>query len=115
MVQNLFRVYKRLLIQILEDYADCTRKNNQINNRYENNNVLQVTKKEGVTAILDAINYVKQCPPLKPFYHNKYLSKVCLLHAQECAKYNYSGHKNKKGEKASQRMKKYGHVFYGGA
>ncbi len=26
MVQNLFRVYKRLLIQILEDYAECTRK-----------------------------------------------------------------------------------------
>lgn len=47
-------------------------------------------------------------------YWNKLLSKVCRLHAQECSKYNYNSHKNRKGEKPSTRMKRYGHVFYGG-
>jgi uncharacterized protein YkwD len=62
---------------------------------------LSVTKKEGIAAVLDAIAYVKSMAPLKPLYHNKYLSKVCRLHAAECSKLNYSGHKNKKGEKPS--------------
>lgn len=76
---------------------------------------LNVTKKEGATAVMDAIEYVKKCPHLKPFYWNKTLSKVCKLHAQECAKFNTISDKSRKGEKPSYRMKKYGHVFFGGA
>jgi len=91
------------------------KKNVKSNNRYNDNTTLQVTKNEGIAAVLETINFVRQCPQLKPFYWNKYLSKVSKLHAQDCAKHNYSSHKNKKGEKPSNRMKKYGHVFFGGA
>lgn len=76
---------------------------------------MQITKTEGISAVSDAINFVKKSPDLKPLYWNKYLSKVCKVHAQYCAKHNNTSHKNKKGEKASERMKKYGHVFFGGA
>ena len=68
-----------------------------------------------MAAVLDAIDFLKKCPPLKPFYFNKVLSKVCKLHAEECVKYNHFGHKSRKGLKASDRMLKYGHVLYGGA
>ena len=63
---------------------------------------------------MDALDYVKKLPNLKPFYFNKLLSKVSRLHAEECSKYNNSGHKSRKGEKPSDRMRKYGHVIYGG-
>ncbi|CDW83699.1 UNKNOWN [Stylonychia lemnae] len=107
MVQNLFRVYKRLLLQVLDEYQDNMSKNQQ--------NGINVVKKEGLSAVIDAIEYVKQSPPLKPFYWNKTLSKVCKLHAQECQQANTITNKTKKGEKPITRMKKYGHVFIGGA
>ena len=62
---------------------------------------MKVTKKEGISAVIDAIDYIKTLPPLKPFYWNKHLSKVCRLHAAECAKNNTITNKSKKGEKPS--------------
>ena len=73
MAQNLLRVYKRLLIQILENYLEEYKKNNE-KQMNDSASVISITKREGVSAILDAINYVKLNPPLKPLYWNKLLS-----------------------------------------
>eukprot|EP00347_Sterkiella_histriomuscorum_P008818 403343629 len=107
MIMNIFRVYRRFLLQILEECLE-TRKNT-------NKNGFKQAKSEGISAVIDAIEYIKKLPPLKPFYWNKLLSKVSKLHAQECSKNNSISHKSKKGERPVQRMKRYGHVFFGGA
>lgn len=105
MIMNIFRVFKRFLLQVLEEHL----------NHVRTQSTLLTSKTEGISAILDSIEFVKSQPPLKPFYWNKYLSKVSKLHASECSKNNSVSHKSKKGEKPIQRMKRYGHVFFGGA
>ena len=74
-----------------------------------------MTKSEGVGAVNDAIEFVKKHQPLKPLYFNKYMSKVSRIHAQECSASNSVNHKSKKGERPSHRLKRFGHLFFGGA
>ena len=72
MAQNLLRVYKSLLIEILEDYLEHLKSQNQVDK--SNSSFISYTKREGPSAVIDAISYVKKLGSLKPFYWNKLLS-----------------------------------------
>lgn len=86
MAQNLLRVYRRLLVEILDDLATFYQGKAYIADG------VRVERKEGVYAVNEALEYVKGLDDLKPLYWNKHMHKAVSRHLKDLARNDLTGH-----------------------
>ena len=111
MVQNILRVYRRLLIELIEDVKQF-----YIGSCYTGRGI-QEQKKEGLIGINNCLKWLKSTSEddLKPIYWNKYTSKAAKKHGLDVFKNGVLKSKGSDGSSALERIQKYGFPFYGGA
>ncbi len=108
--QNICRYYKRLTIELLEDYKKF------FNQKYYTGRGTRQLRQEGVMAVNEAIDALKKFnQDLKPLFWNKHCYKAARIHSVDVEKNGNLKHIGSDGSSASDRLKRVGNPFYGGA